>query len=198
MTAITTSSSQVTRARNELAGMKRSLRAWLSYRARNDLVMAGVAPKGREGKLKPDAKLTVARARDVELEQRIATQLHTLLVEVMPEARLPNPDVRANPNAAVELAQIATGERVVAPGLGGLGGIPWVPLAVIGGVLLTITTAIKSQAELAAERERLACIQAGACTDYGFWLKAAAILGIGWFAWTQMGLRERVARMKKR
>jgi hypothetical protein len=187
---------ELDRAKLELGRMRGALRSWLNYRLRNDIVLAGNEPPGRSGKLKADAKLIVARARDLNLEQRLATQLHALLSDVIKNARLPDPNIRNNPHAAVELAQIALGDRTVAPGLAGLGSIPWLPLAIVGGVLLTITTAIKSQAELAAEKERLACIQAGACTDYGFWMKAAAVLGIGWFAWTQLGLRERVKRMK--
>lgn len=196
MSAIQTTMTEVSHAKRELDGMKRSLRSWLRYRQLNDQVLAGHAPAGR--KLAPDAKLLVASARSPELEQKMATQLHTLLLEVMPGARLPNPDVRANPSAAVQLAKIALGEHVVASGMGGLMAVPIVPLAIVVGVLLAITTAIKSQADLAAERERIACIKAGACTDYGFWLKTAAIVGLGWFAWTKMGLRERVERMTKK
>lgn len=209
--ALTASSPKVAHARMELARMRSALRSWLTYRAKNDLVMAGGVPKGREGKLRADARIIISDARSrgtlanpghvdvttTELEQKLATQIHTLLSELMPNARLPNPDVRQNPRAAVELAQIALGDRVLAPGLGNISTVPWLPIAIVGGVLLTITTAIKSHAELAAERERIACIKAGACTDYGFWLKVAALAGIGWFAWTQLGLKEKVARMKK-
>jgi hypothetical protein len=193
--------SDVQRAKLELGRMKTALKSWLAYRQRNDLVLAGSAPEGR--KLRPGAKLLVAAARDPSLEQKLATQIHTLLSEVMPDAKLPNPDVRANPHAAVELAQIVTGDRVVQTGLAGIGiasvgHIPWLPLAIVGGVLLAITTAIKSQADLAAEKERIACIQAGACTDYGFWLKWGAIATVGYLAWTKWGLRERVQRAMKK
>lgn len=194
MTAISVQS--VDRARRELERMKRSLRSWLSYRQKNDLVLAGGAPQGRT--LKPNAQQIVASSRDLALEQRLATQLHAILSEAAPDAKLPDPSLNNNPHAAVELAQIALGDR--AQGLGSIsaGAITqWLPIAIVGGVLLAITTAIKSQADLAAEKERLACIQAGACTDYGFWLKAAAIIGIGWFAWEKLGIKEKVARMKK-
>ena len=190
--------SEVNRAKLELARMKGALRTWLTYRAKNDIVLAGGAPSGR--KLIPGAKLLVASARDLQLEQKLATQLHTLLSEVTPNAKLPSDDLRTNPHAAVELARIAIGDRVPS-GLSGVAipaNLPWIPLAIIGGVLLAITTAIKSHAELAAEKERIACIQAGACTDYGFWLKWAAIIGVGYLAWTKFGLREQVMRMKKK
>lgn len=188
----------IEKATRELNGMRGALRSWLAYRLKNDQVMVGIAPPGR--RLRPGAREIVASVRDLGVEQRLATQLHALLTETMkPQivagARLPDPDLRNNPRAAVELAQIALGERVIGRGLGpnphsslsGLGPVPW-PVVIVVGVLLTITTAIKTNADLAAEKERIACIKAGACTDYGFWLKTAALVGLGWFAWTKMGV----------
>jgi hypothetical protein len=196
MDAVTTVTPQeVSRAATELGRMKRALRSWLNYRLTSDNALAGIAPSGRT--LKSDAKISIAETRDLNVEQRLATQLHALLSETMKGQRLPDPNLRNNPHAAVELAQIALGERATAQGLSGLGPVPW-PVVIVAGVLLTITTAIKTNADLAAEKERLACIKAGACTDYGFWLKAAAIVGLGWFAWTKMGVREYVEGRRMR
>jgi hypothetical protein len=59
-----------------------------------------------------------------------------------------------------------------------------------------VTTVIRTMAEVAEEKERLACVQAGACTDYGFWLKAGGVAALVWVAW-QMGAGERIRKMLK-
>ena len=173
----------VQRASLELERMRRSLRSWLTYRMRNDSVMAGRAP----------AKDPSVIARiDRTAEQPLADRLHALLSEVMPDARLPNSDLRVNPGAAVELANIAITGAAPAAGPVATGNIPWWPVLIVGGLLLAVTTAVKSYADLAAERERYACIKAGACTDYGFWLKLGGIAVVGWFLWEKVGVGERV------
>lgn len=188
-TAITTS--EVQRAAAELAKMRGSLASWLKYRTINDRVLAGThATK----KPLPYAQRVVAGARDVALEQDLADKLHALLSALMKGQQLPGADVHADPNAAVKLAQIAlTGQSVSSPvATGGFGAVvssPWFwPAIIVAGVLFTITSAIQTAADVAKDREEKACIMAGACTDYGFWLKAGGIIAIGWFAWRELGL----------
>jgi hypothetical protein len=174
----------------ELDKMRGSLKRWLKYRDLNDRVVAGAAPT----KLPPGiAKQMIARSRDLGVEQDLANKLHALLSELYPGTRLPSPDVAGNPTAAVELARIALAPAAPAQGAQAVGGVmashPWLlPVLIVGGLLIGVTTAIKSAADVAMEREKYACIQAGACTDYGFWLKAGGITVLAWFAWKELGL----------
>jgi hypothetical protein len=76
---------------------------------------------------------------------------------------------------------------------GGLftGASPWLwPVLIVGAVFLAVTQAISSAADVAKDHEEKACIQAGACTDYGFWLKAGGIAMLAWLAWNKLGGRE--------
>lgn len=188
------SAGEVAKANAELHRMRHSLQKWLYYRNLNDQVAAGTRPTS-----KPQAlAIQIARtSRDWATEQKLADHLHVLLGEVMPDAALPDPNVTANPQAAVTLAQIAISGQppVVSPTPIATSGVspPWLwPVLIVGGVLLAVTTAISSMADVAKSKEEYACIQAGACTDYGFWLKAAAIAVGGWFAWTQLGVGAKV------
>lgn len=186
--AITTT--EVQRASAELARMRRSLRGWLQYRTRNDRVMAGTA---RTRMPLAYAQRVIAQGRDLATEQDLATKIAALLSQVMPGTTLPVSDLSLNPRGAVELAQIALrdGAAVSSPpstgSLLGAGGIPWWPVIIVGGLLLTVTTAIRSAADVAKDREEKACIQAGACTDYGFWLKAGGVAILAWIAWDRFG-----------
>jgi len=189
--AITTQ--DVAKAAGELNRMRGALSRWLKYRALNDQVLAGTA---RTRKPLPYAQRAIAQGRDMVAEQDLATKLSVLLAALMPGQALPNPDVTANPQAAVQLAQIAlAGPPPAGPvATGNLGTIvssPWFwPAMIAAGVLITITTAIQTSADVAKDHEEKACIEAGACTDYGFWLKAGAVVAIGWFAWREMGVGE--------
>jgi hypothetical protein len=191
--AITTR--EVQTAAGELAKMRGSLAAWLKFRTLNDRVLAGTTSVTKP---LPYAQRVVASSRDLNVEQDLATKLHALLEVVMKGQSLPEADLRSNPQAAVQLAQMALtgGPTVSSPqATGSLAGMPWLwPVLIVGGVLLTVTTAIKSSADVAKDAEEKACIMAGACTDYGFWFKAGGILAIAWFAWKEMGLREFVAK----
>lgn len=195
MTAITTQ--EVRRARAELDKMRGSLAAWLKYRTLNDRVVAGVAPVKKPLAY---AQRVVMASRDQSIEQDLATKLRALLSVVMKGQSLPNADLRSNPQGAVQLAQIALtgGAALTSPtATGGLfsAGHPWLwPALIVAGVLLTVTTAIKTAADVAKDREEKACIEAGACTDYGFWLKAGGVIAIAWFAWRELGLRDLVQR----
>jgi hypothetical protein len=177
MPAVTAMS--VGEAKRELDKMRRALESWLKYRAINDGVLAGSVPVSKPLAL---AQAIVAQRRDMIAEQRLATQLALLLSSSYPGAALPDADVARNPNAAVQLAQIAiAGVPPLASTSPQSVGMTWLwPTLIVGGSLLAYTTKIKTDAESAAESERLACIQAGGCTDYGFWLKAGGIAMLGY------------------
>lgn len=184
---------EVQKATAELRKMRGALAQWLKYRRMNDEVTQGVRATKKPRAL---AVQIIAQQRDLATEQKLADQLHTLLSEVMPDAALPAPSVQANPLAAVQLAQIAiTGQPPPTTSTPTATGStqPWLwPVLIVGGLLLAVTTAISSYADVAKSQEQYACIQAGACTDYGFWLKAAAVVGLGWFLWTQTSLPQTV------
>lgn len=189
-TAITTQ--EVQRAAAELGRMRGSLAKWLKYRTLNDQVMAGTA---RVRKPLAYAQRVVAQ-RDMAVEQDLAIKLSALLSALLPGQSLPSADLSVNPDGAVQLAQIAlTGASTVSSpsptgGFLGAGGHPWLwPVLIVGGLLLVITTAIKTAADVAKDQEEKACIEAGACTDYGFWLKAGGALALAWFAWEKMGVK---------
>lgn len=198
-TAITTQ--EVQRAAAELARMRAALSSWLKYRSINDQVLAGTAAVRKPIAY---AQRVVSSGRDLQVEQDLAVKLHALLEVVMPGQQLPNPDIQANPQGAVQLAQVALTGGAVLSGPSATGGIfasanPWLwPALIVGAVMITITTAIKSSADVAKDKEEKACIEAGACTDYGFWLKAGGVVALGWFAWTQMGGREFVHSYTKK
>lgn len=183
----------VSRASAELESMRKSLRAWLRFRQMNDGVLSGAVPTKIPA---AQARQSIMAARRTGTEQDLAGKLYALLSEVMPDVRLPNADLRSNPQGAVQLAQIAlTGQApVMAESATALeGGPPWMwPVLIVGGLLLAVTTAIRTAADVAKDAEEKECIRAGACTDYGFWLKSAAVLGIGWFAWKELGVGEAV------
>jgi hypothetical protein len=189
--AITTK--DVQQAAAELAKMRGSLAKWMKYRLLNDQVAAGTA---KVRKPLAYAQRVVAQ-RDMAVEQDLATKLSALLSALLPGQPLPSADLGANPGGAVQLAQIAlTGAQVVSsPSATGnflsAGGHPWLwPALIVGGLLLVITTAIKSAADVAKDQEEKACIEAGACTDYGFWLKAGGVLAVAWFAWEKLGVKD--------
>ena len=180
----------VQKAKLELDRMKRSLRGWLKYRTLNDAVVAGSAPTKKP---RAYAASVITQNRDMAAEQRLATQLAILIAESFPDASLPDSNVNTNPQAAVQLARIAiNGPAVDAPTTQGAAWL-W-PVLIVGGLLLAITTAIKSSADLAAQKEQNACIEAGACTDYGFWLKAGGIAALAYVAF-QMGALDGIKRV---
>ena len=183
----------VQRARVELDRMRGALKGWLKYRTLNDAVVAGTAPTSKP---RAYAIEVISQGRDAAAEQRLAKQLYVLLSEMMPDAQLPDANLAMNPQAAVQLATIALNGQAPA-GPTPQGAIAWWwPAIIAGAALLTVTTIVKTSAETAQEKERLACVQAGACTDYGFWLKAGGIAALVWVAW-QMGLGERVRKAMK-
>lgn len=191
------SSSEVQKAQAQLHHMRRSLQHWLKYRQILDEVAAGARQTSKPQAL---AMQIAKTSRDWAVEQKLADQLHVLLSEVMPDSALPAPDVTANPNAAVTLAQIAISGKppVAAAAPVSTSGVspPWLwPVLIVGGLLLAVTTAISSMADVAKSKEEYACIQAGACTDYGFWLKVGGAAIVGWFLWTQVGVGAKVKQI---
>ena len=185
MAAIT--STNVAAASAELAKMRRSLRAWLKFRALNDGVLAGVV---KTRKPISYAQRTVKALRDTAAEQDLAVKLHTLLAAINPDAQLPTD--------AVSLAQIAISGKFPPSSPSAVGGLfsgphpaLW-PALIVGGLLLAFTTYVRTQADVAKDAEEKACIEAGACTDYGFWLKAGGVVMLAWVAWKELGGKELV------
>lgn len=194
-TSITTT--EVQQASAELARMRRALGAWLKFRGLNDQVLAGTAAVRKPITY---GQRVVMASRDMGVEQDLATKLSALLQVVMPGQPLPDVDVTSNPDAAVQLAQMALagGQAVSSPTAtsGLLGGAhPWLwPLLIVGAVFLTVTTAIATAADVAKDAEEKACIEAGACTDYGFWLKVGGIAVAAWFVWDRMGVGQALTK----
>lgn len=183
------------RATAELRRMRRSLKGWLDYRLKMDAVAAGKV----KGKLSPQATAELLSAyRDPAIEARMAHELYALLSEVFDSQALPHP---GSPGAAVALAKIAVSGAL--PGEAPAPqaqGIVWLwPVVIVGGAAFVLLGSVRSFAEVAKERERYACIKAGACTDYGFYLKWGAILAGGYFIWTHLGvgkkLKEKIAKV---
>lgn len=188
-------------AKAELAKMRRSLVGWLKFRGMNDQVAAGQASSmpspllKRPGATAPAAavmSLKLARQR-ASTEADLAAQLYQLLAEVFDPQSLPNPDVSVNPGAAVQLARIAiAGQLPSSSALTAQGSWVWPVVIIVGAIAIVAMTAIKSSADNAQNSEEIACIEAGKCTDSGFWLKFGAIAVVGWIAWDKMGLGEAI------
>lgn len=183
------SKTDVAKSKVELDRMRKSLQGWLKYRTLNDAVVAGTAPTSKPRSF---AIAVIQQGRDMAAEQKLARQLYVLLSETMPGVELPEPDVQVNPKAAVQLARIAL-EGPTPSSPASQGAIAWWwPAIIAGALLMTVVTIVKTSADTAREKERLACIQAGACTDYGFWLKAGGVAALVWVAWFHMGVGERL------
>jgi hypothetical protein len=193
MTQALVSKTDVQRAKVELDRMRGSLKGWLKYRTLNDAVAAGAAPTKRPRAL---AREIISQSRDWDAEQKLARQLYVLLSETLPGVQLPDANIATNPQAAVQLAKIAIdGPTPSSPQTQGAIAWWW-PAIIVGGLMMTITTIIKTQADVAKEKEHNACIAAGGCTDSGFWLKVGGVSMLAYVLWN-MGLGERVKRMIK-
>lgn len=196
---------QAGQAKRELARMKRSLTRWLRYRASNDQVAAGAAAAVPSPILKrPGANPAPAAVVQMNLqrirtgEAALAAHLHQLLSEVFDAGTLPSP---TSADAAPRLASIAIAGKL--PGeLASptpVGTLPWVwpAVIVVGGIVLVLTTLIRSNADQQMESERLECVKSGKCTDTGFWLKVGAVGFVGWLAWDKAGLGHRLTGILK-
>jgi hypothetical protein len=183
------SKNDVQQAKIELDRMKRSLRSWLKFRTLNDAVVAGTAPTTKS---RTYARMVISQNRDWTAESQLANKLYVLLTESFPDAKLPDPNLTVNPQAAVQLAKIAISGVAPTSSSPQTQGMVWLwPVLIVGGLLLAVTTAIKTAADVAKQKEQNACIEAGACTDYGFWLKAGGIAALVWVAW-QMGVGAKI------
>lgn len=204
MSTMAISIPEVNKARAELRRMKRSLVKWLKFRETTDKVARGEI-KTRVANASAIASTQIVDRATTELP--LAQRLHALLQTIEPDASLPDP---TSPTAAVELATFAvTGKpassastTTTASGMSGIGGAahPWMwPALIVGGLLLAVTTAITSAADVAKDREEKACIAAGACTDYGFWIKAAALTGGAYLVLVELGvwakIKEKIAKL---
>lgn len=194
-----------TAAESEAAirSMRASLKEWLKLRKRMDQYVAGNvnAPRALRNPgakpLPPSVVGSTLMAERFAVEQDLAWQLFTLLTETgLAPSSLPQPNLRTDPNAAVKLAEVAINGKLPSEmGSPSAQGIVWFVLAIpVAGLVLVISQAIKSKADLAKEQERLRCIESGACTDSGFWLKMASLAVIGWIAWDKMGLKEAIRK----
>lgn len=191
------------RADAAIKSMRGALKGWLKYRDIMDAYVAGKrkAPAfWRNPGAKPLPPAVVAQTLRRERypgEQDLAETLYGLLVEAgVNPAAIPAPNVAADPDAAAKLARIAiAGGTESEAALG----IAWFVLLIpVAGVVLVLSQMIKSKADVEKEKERLRCIESGACTDSGFWLKVGAIAVTAWLAWDKFGLREAVEKRKKR
>lgn len=159
----------------QLEKMTKALRKWLSYRKANDEQAVTQAEVQR-----------LQRSRRAD-EQALCDKLYALLMQAgFKETQLPVPDIQLDPNTAVELAELVLSGETPGPEAQGF---LWL-LIPIAGLAWVISSAIKSQADLAAEKERIRCIESGACTDYGFWLKVGGISLAAYLAWDKFGIKE--------
>ncbi len=194
-------SAQALRAKAELQKMRSSLAAWLKYRRINDEIASG-KPVPTPLLKRPGARRSPVAVFMLELHSQrasheavLAGQLYQLLAEVFDGDSLPEPNLAKNPNAAVELAQIAISGKLpgetAAPDAQGFVWL-WPLVIVVGAIALVIMTAVRTNADAAMERERLECVKQGACTDSGFWIKLGAVAVVGWIVWDKMGVGKRV------
>lgn len=190
-------------AKKALEQMQGSLKSWLRTRKHMDEYVAGKvkAPAlfRRAKPLPPAVVATTLRTDRYADEQELAEVLYALLVECgMDSSALPIPDVAKDPNVAVKLATVAIKGKVSSStNAPAAQGIVWFVLAIpIAGVVLVVSQWIKSKADVIKEKEKIRCIESGACTDEGFWLKIGSIGLVSWLAWDKLGLREAVRRIK--
>jgi len=195
------------RAKASLKAMQRNLKGWLKYRKIMNDYIAGKreAPKVFLAPgVKPLPRATLAATLAAERyadDQDLATKLYSLLTECgMDPASLPNPDVAQDPNAALKLATIAVRGKTPdeVPSAQAQGIVWFVLLIPVAGAVFVLSQYISSKAEVEKEKERLRCVQAGACTDSGFWLKIASVAVLGWLAWDKFGLREAAAKGRRK
>jgi hypothetical protein len=184
--------------------MRNRLEDWLKFRTTLDEYAAGKR-KGAPAWLRNPGskpippgiiKSTLRRDR-FPVEQDLAETLFALLVECgLDGSTLPQPNVSVDPDAAAKLAQIAVCAKTPTekPEAQGLGFPFWMLAIPIAGVVLVLAQLIKSKADVAVETERLRCIESGACTDAGFWLKVGSIAVVAWLAWSKLGIREMVKK----
>lgn len=166
--------------RVELNKMKRSLKQWLKFRDMNSA--AGLTP--------------AEAAERTQIERTLSAKMQALLFEVY------GSNVRL-PSDAPSLAKlIISGTAPQPSGPQAQGIMPL--LIVVGAVALVLMAAVNSYADYAKEKERYECIAkygAWQCDTSGQLMKWGVIVGIGYLAWTKLGLGGlvmRLARKRKR
>lgn len=180
-------------AERSLKQMQRGLKKWLKVRKRMNEYAAGKVKAKRMVSLPSPVVAATLRQERFADEQDLAETLYALLTECGADpAALPEPNVAKDQNAAAKLALIAIqGKTPSEVKSHSAQGIAWFVLAIpIGGIVLVLSQAIKSKADLAAQKEENRCIESGACTDSGFWLKVASVSVIAWILWDKVGLKE--------
>lgn len=151
---------QLAQAARELARMRASLTAWLRYRMQVDAVAAKPGP----GQASAQAQQQSRAQHDAIL----AGKIRTLLAELVPAATLPT----AGYDQVLPLAKVALTGDVIG----------W-PTTVASNLLAVVVQSVTQSADRARELEHAACVRAGACPDYGFWVRAAALVGLGYLAY---------------
>jgi len=191
------------KAEASLKQMQGGLKKWLKFRKRmNEYVAGQLQAPALFRRAKPLPAAVVARTLRGDRyadEQDLAETLYALLTECGADpSALPAPDVAKDPDAAVKLAHIAVqGKTPSEASSPQAQGIVWFVLAIpAAAVVLVISQIVKSKADVAKHKEEMRCIQSGACTDYGFWLKVGAVATISWLAWDKFGLREAVRKIR--
>ncbi len=152
-------------AEREIKKMRSALEKWLKYRTLLGTPATDATP----------------------VEQRLGKRLYILLCEMFDSSKLP-PE-----SAVIQLAQIAVAGKLsnesATPSAVGFIWL-WPAVAVVGLVMLTVVTKIRSDADDAADERKTQCIMAGKCTDTGFWLKVGGAALIAWLAWEKFGLKK--------
>ena len=189
----------------QLRSMKSKLTRWLKVRKHMDKYAAGLVPPAtlRKPGTKPVPPQVVAaslKPERYEGEQDLANAVYNLLVETgVSPAAIPSPDVKKHPDAAVHVVEFALQGKAPSEVNGPQAqGVVWFVLAIpIAGIVFFLSHMVSKKAEVEMEKERLRCIEAGACTDSGFWLKIASMGVIGWFAWEKVGVGKKVQKLLK-
>ena len=153
------------KAQSEILKMRRALTKWLGYRAKLNLAPNDLLP----------------------VEAKLGQRLYVLLSEMFDAQQLPAQ------TAVVNLAQIAVAGKlpteVSTPSAQGFVFL-WPLVAVVGLVMLTIVTKIKSDADDAADARHNECVMKGQCVDSGMWMKWGGIALVAWIAWDKFGLKK--------
>lgn len=165
------SPSEKAQADREIRRMRSALEKWLKYRLLLGTPASDITP----------------------VELRLGKRLHVLLREMFDASQLP-PESNVIQLAKIAIAgKLSPNELTTSTGMGALGFVwLWPAVAVVGLVLMTVVTKIKTDAEDAADARQKECIMAGKCTDTGFWIKVGGVALVAWLAWEKLGLKRMV------
>ena len=158
---------------HQISKMRRSLIEWLKYRR----LLDDAAAKN------PDLAAHVEKVRDWKGEANLAERLYDIMMKVVKEEKLPNPQDKG---ASVVLAQMA----LTYGGKQAAGAVPTWLIGVGIGAIALIAVSGNIASGLAA-KEKAECIKAGACSDDSVW-KFAAVLGGAYLVWNAFGVGDAV------